>query len=249
MHTRFVPERDIDDLPIHQCLSEIASRLINEGSLVLSAEPGAGKTSLVPPALAEALAALEGGRAPRKILVMEPRRVAAVSAAARIAEVWGKKLGSDVGYRVRGESRTGPRALVEAVTPGVLVRMLQEDPVLEKIGCVVLDEFHERSIQADLALAFLADSRELRPDLRLLAMSATIDAARAAASLGAGLMEVPGRSFRIETRNLGLPEGRGFEAALARAALGLIDEAGGDVLVFPPVGGPRSRAAATRSRS
>jgi len=244
MHTRFVPERDIDDLPIHQCLSEIASRLINEGSLVLSAEPGAGKTSLVPPALAEALAALEGGRAPRKILVMEPRRVAAVSAAARIAEVWGKKLGSDVGYRVRGESRTGPRALVEAVTPGVLVRMLQEDPVLEKIGCVVLDEFHERSIQADLALAFLADSRELRPDLRLLAMSATIDAARAAASLGAGLMEVPGRSFRIETRNLGLPEGRGFEAALARAALGLIDEAGGDVLVFLPGVAEIARAAA-----
>ena len=122
--------------------------------------------------------------------------------------------------------------------------MLQEDPLLEKIGCVVLDEFHERSIQADLALAFLADSRELRPDLRLLAMSATIDAARAADALGAGLMEVPGRSFRIETRNLGLLEGRGFEASLARAALGLIDEAEGDVLVFLPGVAEIARAAA-----
>ena len=188
-------------LPIEAYLPEIASRLLDDGALVLSAEPGAGKTSLVPPAIAEAIAAAQGSRsAATKVLVMEPRRVAAVSAASRIAEVWDKKLGTDVGYRVRGESSTSPRARVEAVTPGVLIRMIQNDPGLEDVGCVILDEFHERSAQADLALALLTQSRELRPELRILAMSATIDTAQAAKALNAGLLEVPGRSFPINTR-------------------------------------------------
>jgi ATP-dependent helicase HrpB len=188
---------------------------------------------------------------------MEPRRVAAVAAAARMAELWGKKLGEEVGYRVRGESSTGPRARVEAVTPGVLLRMIQADPGLEDIGCVILDEFHERSAQADLAFALLAQSRQLRPDLGLIAMSATLDCATAVAALGAAapsggadaaaprvaLLEVPGRSFPIETRHAAFPEGRGFETFLARAALDLIDEGGGDVLVFLPGAAEIARAA------
>ena len=215
---------------------------------MLSAEPGAGKTSLVPPAVADALAV----RSPSKVLVMEPRRVAAAAAAARIAEVWGRRLGEEVGYRVRGESLTGPRARIEAVTPGVLLRMIQADPGLEDIGCVILDEFHERSAQADLAFALLVQSRELRPALGIIAMSATMDCAGAAAALGttargAAILEVPGRSFPIQTRHAPMAEGRLFEAALAKAALDLIDEAQGDVLVFLPGAAEIARAAAAFS--
>jgi len=225
-----------DMLPIEPYLPAIRRAILEGGALVLSATPGAGKTSMVPRAVFEALA-------PAKVIVLEPRRIAAVSAASRIAELWGAKLGEDVGYRVRGDSLTSPRVRVEAVTPGVLIRMLQDDPALSGVGCVILDEFHERSVQADLALAFLRESRELRPELRVLAMSATIDAAEAAASLGAGFIEVPGRSFPVETRNFSPPYGRGFEAALARAALDLLDEAGGDLLVFLPGVAEISRAA------
>jgi ATP-dependent helicase HrpB len=228
------------DLPVEPYLARIVALLEEKGSLVLAAEPGAGKTSLVPQAIAEAIA----GSPARKVLVMEPRRVAAVAAAARIAELWGKKLGDEVGYRVRGESRTGQRVRVELVTPGVLLRMIQEDPGLEEVGCVVLDEFHERSAQADLAFALLAESRQLRPGLRLLAMSATIDIAKASAALGSPLLEVPGRAFPIETRHQAIPEGRGFEASIARAALELLDECGGDVLVFLPGAAEIARAAA-----
>lgn len=227
-------------LPIESFIPEICRLLGEAGALVLSAEPGAGKTSLVPPAVADALA----GSRSRKVLVMEPRRVAAIAAAARIAEVWGKKLGGEVGYRVRGDSSTSPRARVEAVTPGVLLRMIQSDPGLEDIGCVLLDEFHERSAQADLAFALLAQVRELRPGLGLIAMSATMDTGKAAAALAAAVLEVPGRSFPIETRFSAFPEGRGLEAALARAALDLIDEAGGDILVFLPGVAEINRAAA-----
>jgi ATP-dependent helicase HrpB len=230
-------DAEAQTLPIEPYLPAIRDAILEEGALVLSAEPGAGKTSLVPRAVYEALA-------PARVLVMEPRRIAAISAAARIAELWGSRLGEDVGYRVRGDSRTGPRARVETVTPGVLIRMLQDDPALEGIGCVVLDEFHERSAQADLALAFLRQSRSLRPELGLLAMSATIDSAKAAASLGAVLIEAPGRSFPIETRYSGPEEGPGLERALARAALDLTDEAGGDVLVFLPGVAEIARAAA-----
>ena len=249
---------DIASLP-EPCRSSlppgIANAILDGGALVLSASPGAGKTSLVPPAIAEALEARAGRRA---VLVMEPRRIAAVAAAARIAELWGRKLGAEVGYRVRGESRTSAGALVEAVTPGVLVRMLQGDPSLEGVGCVILDEFHERSAQADLALAFLAESRDLRreegPELRLLAMSATIDAAGSASALDAKLIEAPGHSFPIDTRNFGSTDGFGaaaargpafrLEAAIARSALALMEEAGGDVLAFLPGVAEITRAAA-----
>lgn len=247
-----LPER----LPIEEYLPSIVDAIRDGGALVLSASPGAGKTTLVPPAIADSLEA--SGSPARKVLVLEPRRIAAASAAARIAELWGRRLGDEVGYRVRGESRTSQRALVEAVTPGVLIRMLQDDPSLEGIGCVILDEFHERSAQSDLALAFLAESRELRresgAELRLLAMSATIDAAESASALGARLIEVPGRSFPIDTRYVGEIDGPGaasargsayrLEAAIARSALDLMEEAGGDVLAFLPGVAEITRAAA-----
>ena len=239
-----------EKLPIEPYLPEIARRLMDEDALVLAAEPGAGKTSLVPPALADAFGG--AGSKKGKVIVMEPRRVAAVSAAARIAEVWGKKLGDEVGYRVRGDSSTSPRARVEAVTPGVLIRMIQDDPGLENVGCVILDEFHERSAQADLALALLSQSRELRPDLRLLAMSATIDTTRTAVALKAGLLEVPGRSFPILTRYISIqlgdrPPNSQYFIEIARSAMDLLEESEGDVLVFLPGAAEIGRATAAFS--
>jgi ATP-dependent helicase HrpB len=248
---------DAERLPVEDFLPEIVRLFLERGSLVLSAEPGAGKTSLVPPAIASALAAAPG-RSPAKVLVMEPRRVAAVAAATRIADVWGRRLGEEVGYRVRGESLSGKGARIEVVTPGVLLRMLQSDPGLEEVGCVVLDEFHERSAQADLAFALLLQSRQLRPGLGLVAMSATMDGAATAALLaapgaaasgsGPAILDLPGRCFPIETRHVPMAEGRGLEGDasrhLARAAYELQAEAGGDILVFLPGAAEIARAAA-----
>jgi ATP-dependent helicase HrpB len=236
---------EAEELPIAPRLPEIVERMRSEGALVLAAEPGAGKTSLVPPALADAM---RDARA-RKILVMEPRRIAAVGAAARIAEVWGKKLGDEVGYRVRCDSSTSRSARVEAITPGVLVRMIQDDPGLEEVACVVLDEFHERSAQADLAFALLSQSRVMRPELGLLAMSATIDVAKASAALGSSVLEVPGRSFPISTEYAGSLAENGrrdpeFPALIARLALELVERTEGDLLVFLPGTAEIGRAAA-----
>lgn len=229
-----------DELPIRGFLPEITRYAKEDRALVLTAEPGAGKTSLVPQALAQAL----GG----KVLVMEPRRVAAVSAAARVAELWEKKLGDTVGYRVRGESHSSPRALVEAVTPGVLLRMIQSDPGLEGCACVILDEFHERSAQADLAFALLRQARELRPELCLVAMSATMDTRKAAQALRAATLEVPGRTYPIETRYAPLSQGRGFDEAIARLAFDTLCDIDGDALVFMPGQAEINRAAAKFSR-
>jgi len=230
------------DLPIYARLGEMSRLLGEAGALVLSAEPGAGKTSLAPLAVA---GMLPGSKAlgEGKVLVVEPRRVAAVAAASRMASIARERVGDGVGYRVRGESSAGPSTRVEAVTPGVLVRMLQDDPELSGFSCVVLDEFHERSAQADLAAALLVEARQCRPALGLLAMSATIDVGRAAERLGAATMEVAGRSFPIATRHAPLPEGRGFEEAFARSALGLLGEAEGDVLAFLPGAAEIGRAA------
>jgi len=187
------------DLPVHPFLPEIVGRLQAAGILVLSAEPGAGKTSLVPLALA---AAFDAG----KVIVVEPRRVAAIAAATRLAELAGWALGEDVGYRVKGESRAGASTRIEAVTAGVLIRMLQGDPFLEGVATIVFDEFHERSLDLDLALALAREARSARAaELRLLVMSATLDTEGLAAKLEAPSLSVPGRVFPIETRCATLP--------------------------------------------
>jgi len=224
-------------LPLLPFLPEIAARLGERGALVLSAEPGAGKTSLVPPYLA-----FEAGMT-GAVWLVEPRRVAAVGAAARIAELAGAALGDAVGYRVRGDSRAGPRSRVVAMTEGVLLRAIQDDPGLAGVGCVILDEFHERSAAADLCLAFLAEARALRPDLRLVVMSATMETERLASFLGAASIEAPGRAFPVETRHESVAGGRGFEERLAALVPGLAREAGGDVLVFLPGAAEIGRAA------
>jgi len=217
----------LDDLPIFPMLPAIESAL-REGSLALSAETGAGKTSAVPAWLASR-GALAG-----KAIVLEPRRIAAVSAAARVSELLGTELGATAGYRVRGDSRAGAGTVVEFVTEAVFIRMVQDDPLLSGVSLVVFDEFHERSAASDLGLAFAAEAREARGDLSLLAMSATMDAAAVAAYLSCPVIESPGRLYPIETRYRPPKNGERPEDAVARAVLEALGATAGDVLAFLP---------------
>ncbi|HYD53087.1 MAG TPA: ATP-dependent helicase HrpB [Gemmatimonadaceae bacterium] len=169
-------------LPIDEVLPDLRAALAAHASVVLQAPPGAGKTTRVPLAVLE-----EPWLAGQRIVVLEPRRLAARAAARRMAELLGERVGETVGYRMRMESVVGPRTRIEVVTEGVLGRMLQDDPALEGVGLVVFDEYHERSLQADLGLALALQTQALlREELRLLVMSATLDGERVAALLHAG---------------------------------------------------------------
>ena len=168
-----------DVFPVDEALPRLRAALAGRRAAVLTAPPGAGKTTRVPPALLETFPA--GGR----IVMLEPRRLAAVAAARWMARALGEEVGATVGYAIRFERRVSPATRIEVVTEGILARRLQEDPALEGIACVIFDEFHERSLNADLALALCLDARRtLREDLALLVMSATLDAAPVAALLG-----------------------------------------------------------------
>ena len=216
------------DLPITPLLPAVVAALRDAGRAVLQAPPGAGKTTAVPLAL---LDAVEG-----RIVMLEPRRVAARAAAERLAESLGEPVGGRVGYRIRGETRPGSR--IEVVTEGVLTRMLQSAPDLPGVGCLIFDEFHERALNADLGLALALEARAaLRPDLRLLVMSATLDAEPVAALMdGAPVLTAEGRAFPIETRWLDRPrrpEER-LEAATAALVIEALATTEGGVLVFLP---------------
>ena len=230
-----VIERAALDLPVRAALPELDAALAGPGAAVLVAPPGTGKTTLVP----LALAGWVGGR----VVVAEPRRVAVRAAAARMAALLGERVGDRVGYSIRGERRPGSR--IEVVTTGLLVARLQRDPELAGVDAVVLDECHERHLDTDLALAFAVDARAaLRPDLRLLATSATAAADALAAALDGPVVTAPDpmhpvdvvwcppprpvpppRGMRVE------PELLGHVAAMVRRALA---ETTGDVLVFLP---------------
>ncbi|MBI5163146.1 MAG: ATP-dependent helicase HrpB [Magnetospirillum sp.] len=218
-------------LPIDPLLPEIAAALSRSGALVLQAPPGAGKTTRVPPALL-AQPWLSGQR----ILMLEPRRLAARAAAARMAEAFGEAVGETVGYRIRLDTRVGPNTRIEVVTEGILTRMLQRDPALPGIGLVIFDEFHERSLDADLGLALCIEARgALRDDLRLLVMSATLDGAPIARLLGdCPVVTSEGRAHPVATRFLARPAPRRFEAEMAAAIARAVDEDDGDVLAFLP---------------
>ena len=217
-------------LPIDALLPALAPALAAEGRAVLVAPPGAGKTTRVPLAL---LAGITG-----RIVMLEPRRLAARAAAERLAETLGEAVGQTVGYRIRGEARVGPATRIEVVTEGILTRMLQTDPGLAGVGCVIFDEFHERSLNADLGLALAWEARcALRPDLQLVVMSATLDAAPVAALLdGAPVLVSEGRAFPVETRWLARPlvPGMRLEAAVAAQVAEALAETTGGVLVFLP---------------
>jgi ATP-dependent helicase HrpB len=218
-------------LPVDEVLPELLAALRTAGAAVLQAPPGAGKTTRAPLALLD-----EPWLAGAKVVMLEPRRLAARAAARFMARTLGEEPGGTVGYRVRMETRAGPRTRVEVVTEGVLTRMLQADPALDGIGAVIFDEFHERSLHADLGLALTLQARELlRPDLRIAVMSATLDGAPVAALLGgAPVVTSEGRAHPVETRYLPRPaEGR-IEGAAARTVREAVERERGDVLVFLP---------------
>ena len=263
------------DLPVVEVLTDLrellsAARSASDDAgagacLVLTAPPGTGKTTLVPPLLADVLADVPADapqraqeRRPGRVVVTQPRRIAARAAARRLADLLGEEVGGTVGYAVRGERRAGPDTRIEVVTAGLLLRRLQRDPELSGVDAAILDEVHERSLDSDLLLALLADARAaLREDLTLVAMSATLDADRLRRILGgssggashgssdgaAPLVEVPGRLHPLEevwappgrTGRLG-PRGvpREFLAHVAATVERALAERSGDVLVFLP---------------
>lgn len=182
----------IKTLPIYSHLEEICQALKASPSrfLILTAETGAGKSTAVPLALLEQF--------PKKILMLEPRRLAAVNVASRVAELLGEQVGQSAGYKVFLENKSSPATRLEVMTEAILTRRLQSDPSLEDASVVVLDEFHERSINADLALAFLKEAMQLRDDLFVVIMSATIDARRIAEFCAAPVLEIPGRTFPVQ---------------------------------------------------
>ncbi len=203
-------------LPIESRLPAIQAALADHPRALLVAEPGAGKTTRVPLALLDSPWARQG-----RLLLLEPRRVAARLAAGFMAESLGERVGETVGYRMRGESRVGPHTRLEVVTQGVLTRMLQEDPLLEGVAGILFDEFHERSLEADLGLALALDAQSVRDDLRLLVMSATLDVETLLDVLGGEtpVIDCPGRSFPVETRHRALTAREDTASQQARALL------------------------------
>ena len=218
-------------LPVDGVTDELNAALAGGHAAVLVAPAGAGKTTRVPPELMTA--AWLGGR---KIVMLEPRRLAARAAAARMAAAFGEPVGKSVGYRVRMDSRIGARTRIEVVTEGVLTRMIQDDPALSAFGLVIFDEFHERHLASDLGLALCLDIQGgLREDLRLLVMSATIDPAPVAGLLGGvPVIRAEGRAFPVETRYRAVAPDRPLDGAVAAAVRSAAQEEAGDILVFLP---------------
>ncbi|MFN3931390.1 MAG: ATP-dependent helicase HrpB [Brevundimonas sp.] len=227
-------------LPIHAVLDPLKAALAATTAVVLAAPPGAGKTTVVPLALLDQPWLGDG-----KILVLEPRRLAARAAAERMASTLGETTGDTVGYRTRLQSRIGPATRIEVITEGVFTRMILDDPALEGVGAVLFDEFHERSLDADLGLALARETQGLlRDDLRIVVMSATLDIAGVARLLhDAPVIEAEGRMFPVETRCLGRNAAERFEDAMARAVLQALGEETGSVLAFLPGQGEIHRVA------
>jgi ATP-dependent helicase HrpB len=233
-------------LPIDPHLPRLVAA-VKAGNLVLVAPPGAGKTTRLPPALLAAGVAGNSGSANPggKVVMLEPRRVAARAAARRIAAEQGWELGGEVGFQVRFERVAGPRTRLLVVTEGVLVRTLQADPFLDGVAVVIFDELHERSLDVDLALAMARRSQlEARPDLRLVAMSATLDAGPVAEHLDAAVERVEGRAHPVEVRYLARTDQRPLPALAAWGARQALAQTDGGVLVFLPGAGEIERTAA-----
>ena len=218
-------------LPIDAALPELISVLNNSHAAVLVAPPGAGKTTRVPLVLID-----EPWAAAKKILVLEPRRLAARAAAERMAATLGESVGETVGLRVRFGSKVSRKTRIEVITEGVFTRLILDDPSLEGVAAVLFDEFHERSLDADLGLALARDVQQgLCEDLKLLVMSATLDGARVARLLGdAAVVESAGRAFPVETRHLGRDARAHIEQQVADAVLRALRADPGSVLAFLP---------------
>lgn len=228
------------EMPITAVIAGIRTSLATHPRLVLEAPPGAGKTTQVPPALLDA-AWLAG----RKVVLLEPRRIAARAAATFMAAQRGEAVGQTIGYRIRFESRVSDATRIEVVTEGILTRMLQDDPELPDVGAIIFDEFHERHLAGDLGTALALDVQaSLRPDLRLIVMSATLEGARIAEWLSAPVVRSAGRAFPVRVEYPPARRGEDLNAQLRRVAQQALTETDGDVLVFLP--GRREIAQAQR---
>jgi ATP-dependent helicase HrpB len=218
-------------LPIDAATPDLIAALARSATAVLVAPPGAGKTTRVPLVLAA-----EPWARDKKILVLEPRRLAARAAAARMAKTLGEKVGDTVGYRVRFGTQVSKRTRIEVITEGVFTGLILDDPSLDGIGAVLFDEFHERSLDADLGLALARDAQQgLREDLRLVVMSATIDGARIAKALGgAPVIASEGRAFEVEARYLGRDSAKPIESQVTDAVLRAVRAETGSILAFLP---------------
>jgi ATP-dependent helicase HrpB len=221
-------------LPIDEVLPALHAALTARAAAVLEAPPGAGKTTRVPPSLLDA-----PWLGTQRVLMLEPRRLAARSAAHFMARVRGESVGETVGYRVRGETRVSARTRIEVVTEGVLARLLSADPTLEGYGAVLFDEFHERSLQADLGLALVLETQQVREDLRLVIMSATLDGDAVAGLLAdhagpAPVIRSAGRAYPVETQYRPSRRDEWLDASVSRVLREALDAHDGDVLVFLP---------------
>jgi ATP-dependent helicase HrpB len=232
--------RSASGLPIDAALPELRAALADRGVAVLQAPPGAGKSTVVPLALLD-----EPWAAQKRLVMLEPRRLATRAVARRMAVTLGEKVGETVGYRMRLDTRVSRATRIEVVTDGVLARLLQDDPALENTALVIFDEFHERSLQADLGLVLLLDARaNLSSSIKILVMSATLDVERIAALLDAPIIASAGRAFPVDTRYGGrgapaLPDGtfaaqNSFERFVGELVQKALVEDSGDVLVFLP---------------
>jgi ATP-dependent helicase HrpB len=231
-------------LPIEEIYPPLKAHLNSNGTAIIIAPPGAGKTTGVPLALLH-----EGWLKDQTIILLEPRRLAARAAAQRMAQTLGEGVGETVGYRIRGEAKTSKRTRIEVVTEGIFSRRIVDDPGLEGVGCVIFDEFHERSLDADLGLAFARDSQTLlREDLRILVMSATLDGQRLKTVLeDAHLFISEGRAFDVSTHYVGRDQSLRLEDNMAKvilkAAKSMIPEAAETLLAFLPGQGEIHRVA------
>ena len=214
------PDLSSYHLPVQEALPELLEALAKSRAAVLIAPPGAGKTTLVPLSLLDA-----DWRNGRKIIVLEPRRLAARAAAERMSEMIGESTGETVGYRVRLETKVSSKTIIEVVTAGVFIRMLADESGLEDVACVIFDEFHERGLDSDLALALSLYLREnLREDLRLLPMSATLEGADVSELIGATLVESKGRSFPVSVEHRERPARAAIEPFMADSLINIIRE-------------------------
>lgn len=230
-------KRELLPLPIDELLPEILETLSSHNAAVLQAEPGAGKTTRIAPAILKSGLAQLANKSPGLIVLLQPRRVAARSAAARIAEEQSFTLGEEVGYQVRFEKRSSKNTRILVCTEGVFLRRMQDDPLLHDISVIIFDEFHERSLDSDLALALAKQVQsELAPDLRIIAMSATMDTDPVSAYLGScPVIKVPGRTYPVAREYISLDKvNEPLERLASQGAREMLARVSGDILVFLP---------------